>query len=522
MRRAGLLLLHLLLVAAIPAAGRAQPPSPAPSAAFDAHLAAEVYATALAFMAPRILEPVGIPQLTAWGLHGLTAIDPSLTAELRDGRLILSTPAGLVFAAPAPPPADAVAWGDAAAQMAQAGVLASAALREAGTEGVIRAFFDELFNHLDPYSRYVPPPQAEQDVDKRTGGEAGAGLELARRGAAIVVRDVLADGPAWRAGVRANEQLLSVDGQPTRGQDPATVTDWLAGDDATPVTLVLRGRDGRPREVRLLRGVIPPETVFARHWGGILLLRITGFAADTDTRLAHELERGLAGGGRAVRGVVFDLRGNRGGLLRQAASAVNTVLPSGVIAITAGRNPQASHEWLADSDDLAGGRPVVVVVDGRSASAAEIFAAALQDQGRAVVVGSSTLGKGLVQTIAPLPDGGELFVTWSRVLAPSGWPLQGLGVLPQICTSLGHDALERQLRDLREGKLDMAASLERHDRARAPVPAAEILAIRNDCPAAEGQDSDLDAARSLIGDAGAYRTALLPPPPMPQVGAAAQ
>ena len=117
------------------------------------------------------------------------------------------------------------------------------------------------------------------------------------------------------------------------------------------------------------------------------------------------------------------------------------------------------------------GLPVVVLVDGRTASAAEILAAALQDQGRAVVVGSSTLGKGLVQTIAPLPDGGELFVTWSRVITPAGYPLQGLGVLPQICTSLGPANIDRQLAALSHGELLSGPNLQRHDGARPPVPA---------------------------------------------------
>ena len=154
---------------------------------------------------------------------------------------------------------------------------------------------------------------------------------------------------------------------------------------------------------------------------------------------------------------------------------------------------------------------MVVVVDGRTASAAEILAAALADRGRAVVVGSSTLGKGLVQTIAPLPDGGELFVTWSRVLAPLGWPIQGLGVLPQVCTSLGEEELARELRSLDAGAAPMAKAINRHNQARAPIPLAEILAIRSACPASEGRDSDLGSARFLLGNPGAYATALLPP-----------
>ena len=208
---------------------------------------------------------------------------------------------------------------------------------------------------------------------------------------------------------------------------------------------------------------------------------------------------------------MLDLRGNRGGLLRQAVAAADTLIPDGLVAMTQGRDPAAAHDFHAEGTDLGHGLPVVVMVDGRSASAAEILAAALADQGRAVVVGSSTLGKGLVQTIAPLPDGGELLVTWSRVLAPLGWPIQGLGVLPQVCTSLGVDSLTRQLAELTQGRSMLARPLQRHRSARAPLPPAEMLEIRNTCPAAEGRDTDLLAARKLIETPAAYAAALLGP-----------
>ena len=169
---------------------------------------------------------------------------------------------------------------------------------------------------------------------------------------------------------------------------------------------------------------------------------------------------------------MLDLRGNPGGLLRQAVQAADILLPAGIVVVAAGRDPQASRIWQSGPGELRRERAVVVLVDGRTASAAEILAAALADRGRAVVVGSATLGKGLVQTIAQLPDGGELFVTWSRVLAPLGWPIQGSGVLPQVCTSLGEASLARELGQLAHGEQPMASALARHRQARAPLPPA--------------------------------------------------
>jgi carboxyl-terminal processing protease len=218
--------------------------------------------------------------------------------------------------------------------------------------------------------------------------------------------------------------------------------------------------------------------------------------------------------------VVFDLRGNRGGLLGEAVTVAGSVLGSGLVGTTAGRDPAANRVLQADGIDLSGGLPVVVLVDGRSASAAEIVAAALADDRRAVVVGSATLGKGLIQSIMALPDGGELLVSWSRVLAPLGWPIQGLGVMPQLCTSLGEAVRQAELDRLLLGEAPMRSALMESRTARAPLPLTQTLEIRSACPAAIGQDADLQTARMLIENPGFYDAALLAPqflPPHPAI-----
>lgn len=479
---------------------------------FQVQLAASVVSAALAFIAPRALDAVTVQQLALWGLGAPASLDPSLSTELRDGNVVLLRADRPLFRRPVPPDGGAEAWGSLVAEMLQAAAAASPALRAAGTQGALSGFFDELFNHLDPYSRYVPPGAAGADRARRSG-EAGAGIGIRPGGGGFVVYDVNADGTGAEAGVRIGDVVLKVDDQAVAGESLETVQGWITGLEGTSVRITLRNGRRGTRTIEVERAVTPPETVFARRAGDLLLIRIAGFSADTDDRLSGELERYLAGpGGKSVRGLVLDLRGNRGGLLRQAVSATDLLLESGVVATTAGRNPQSAHEWKAARGDLAGGRPVVVLVDGRSASAAEIMAAALSDQGRAVVVGSATLGKGLVQTIATLPDGGELFVSWSRVLAPRGWPLQGLGVLPQVCTSLGQAAMQQQLASLDRGTQPMASALAVHRAARAPLPAAETLALRNPCPASEARDADMLAARFLVSHPAAYAAALLPRP----------
>jgi carboxyl-terminal processing protease len=129
------------------------------------------------------------------------------------------------------------------------------------------------------------------------------------------------------------------------------------------------------------------------------------------------------------------------------------------------------------------------------------------------VIGSSTFGKGVVQTIDPLPDGGELFLTWSRILAPRSWPIQSLGVMPQICVSLGGDSVRRQFAALAEGKVAMDAAIQAHRAARAPLSPDQIVAIRERCPAADPREADVDIARELLDNPGSYAAALLPPMP---------
>jgi carboxyl-terminal processing protease len=513
-RIAGLLVFLAFVTAEAPSLVHARSVSAEPYAAgrpLDMQLIADVTATALAFMAPRTLEPIPVPQLTMWGLRGLTTLDPRLSAELHDDTLELSLPGRKLLSRAAPPPTDTEGWGMAVAELTRAAWEVCEPVRRAGTGGVIRTFFDELFNHLDPYSRYAPPADAETDRARRAG-QAGIGVQVHATSGGIAFREVIPDGPAALAGLRVGERVLAVDGQSIQGASVDAVSAMLGGPEGTHLLLTVRSADGRARTLDIVRARVPPQTVTSVRAGDMLVLRVSGFSRDTGMRMANAIIRGLSAA-RPPRGLVLDLRGNRGGLLRQAVAAAETVLAGGVVSQTMGRDPAASHVYTAHGRDLTDGLPVVVVVDGRSASAAEVLAAALADQHRAVVVGSATLGKGLVQTVLPLPDGGELLITWSRVLAPFGWPIQALGVLPQVCSSLGRDALARQLDELAHGRQPMARALGRHRSARATMPPAEILEIRAACPAAEGLDADMDAARFLIATPSAYEAALLGPPP---------
>jgi len=517
--QAWFLLVLVALVAPFERGARAEPFSAGPS--LSQPLVAQVTTAAFEFMAPRTLEPIAVRQMALWGLRGLTTLDARLTADLQadrgTGTLRLIGPSRVLLSRPAPAADNQAAWGEAVGQMVRAAWDGSDAVRRAGTQGILRAFFDELFNHLDPYSRYVAPAEAMAERVRRIG-RAGVGIKAVLRGGQVVVEAVQPGSSAALGSVRAGERIVAIDGEPLQGADLQAVNALLAGPEGSMVTLGLRGREGN-RTVVLPRAALPQETVTSARVDGMLVLRVSSFAGNTAARLGQELIAGMANNTLPL-GVVVDLRGNRGGVLRQAVLAAAMLMPSGVVTTSAGRDPAAAVEYRADGGrDLAAGLPVVVLVDGRSASAAEVLAAALADQRRAVVVGSTTLGKGLVQTIAQLPDGGELFVTWSRLLAPRGWPIQALGLVPQLCTSLGQDALGRNMANLVRGQQPLQAGLERHRAARAPLSPAAVLEVRAICPAAEGGDLDMVAARDLLRSPAAYGAALLPAlPPRSALG----
>lgn len=474
-----------------------------------------VLAESHAVVLERHLDAESPANLALWSLRGLTVLDSRLGAEIRQDRLRLLGEDRVLASIPIAPlvaRAGPRQLGTTVAvtltDLYEAAWRASPALRRAGHERIIASGFEELFNHLDPYSRYVTPAEARTARERRVG-QSGLGLRVAARRDALVIAEVSRDGPAAQAGIRQGDLLIAVEGRTLGPRDPGLAATLLEGPEGSEVTLTIsRGR--MRRDVTLVREVVVPETVSAEYRDGILWLRITGFSAVTDRRVATLLSDGFAVS-RPPRGVVLDLRGNRGGLLGQAVAVADAFLADGEVVRTEGRHPEANRRYRAGGQDLAQGMPVVVLVDGRTASAAEIVAMGLAERGRAAVVGSATMGKGLIQLVAPLPNEGEILVTWSRVVAPSGWPIQGMGVLPALCTSLGPEALAQGLARLNTGEAPMGRALLRQRAARAPVLASEMSALRGACPPAEGRGADLTAARALIESPAAYATAIRGP-----------
>jgi carboxyl-terminal processing protease len=304
-----------------------------------------------------------------------------------------------------------------------------------------------------------------------------------------------------------NDRITHVDGHPMRGLSLGDVVKRLRGRVGDTVTVTIQRSDiVNPFARDIIRDYIVASTVDVKIHGNILEVRLSGFNTGTVGTLRRAIVKSAREIGK-VDGVVFDLRGNPGGLLDQAISVSDLFLTRGRIISTKGRHPESNQTFDASPGEVLPGVPIVVVVNGRSASAAEIVAVALRDSGRAAIVGSSSFGKGTVQTIIRLPNHGELNITWARLYAPSGQTLDRQGLVPAICTNRPAKALETLISSLKQtsGKptIDLAGL-----RLQAQLPhfssARRVACTPTD---AEG-DQDIVAARLLLQNKALYASSV--------------
>ena len=311
----------------------------------------------------------------------------------------------------------------------------SAYVEEVDEEKLIRSAINGMLTSLDPHSSYLPPEDFS-DMRVQTRGEfGGLGIEVTQENGFVKVVSPIDDTPADRAGVQAGDFITQVDGESTLGMSLDDAVDLMRGEIGSEIviTLVREGTD-EPFDITIVRDKIKVKAARGRLEGDSVVLRLTTFSDQTFVNLEAELKSKVeeAGGMDKVTGFVIDLRNNPGGLLNQAIAVSDAFLEKGEIVSTRGRGPQDSERVNAEPGDLAEGKPIVVLINGGSASASEIVAGALQDHRRAVIIGTRSFGKGSVQTIMPLQGDGAMRLTTARYYTPSGRSIQALGVSPDI------------------------------------------------------------------------------------------
>ena len=300
---------------------------------------------------------------------------------------------------------------------------------------LIEAAINGMLTSLDPHSSYLPPDDAE-DMRVQTRGEfGGLGIEVTQEDGFVKVVSPIDDTPAFEAGIEAGDFITHVDGESVLGMTLDEAVDLMRGPVGSDIVItVAREGEEEPFDVTITRDTITLTAVRTRLEGDTVVLRVTTFNDQTFPNLEEGLAERIeeAGGLDEVNGVVLDLRNNPGGLLTQAIKVSDAFLNKGEIVSTRGRDPQDGDRYNASEGDLASGKPMVVLINGGSASASEIVAGALQDHRRAVVVGTKSFGKGSVQTVMPVRGDGAMRLTTARYYTPSGRSIQALGVSPDI------------------------------------------------------------------------------------------
>ncbi len=300
---------------------------------------------------------------------------------------------------------------------------------------LIEAAINGMLTSLDPHSSYLSPEDASDMREQTRGSFGGLGIDVTQEEGWVKVISPIDGTPADAAGIQAGDYITGVDGESVLGLTMNEAVELMRGPVGSEVVItVVREEVPEPFDVLIVRDEIRLTAVRARTEGETVVLRVSTFNDQTydnlQTGLAAQIEE--AGGIENVNGVVIDLRNNPGGLVNQAVLVADAFLDAGEIVSTRERDPGAGDRYNATAGDLTDGLPIVILINGGTASASEIVAGALQDHRRAIVVGTQSFGKGSVQTIMPLPGDGAMRLTTARYYTPSGRSIQALGISPDI------------------------------------------------------------------------------------------
>lgn len=379
-----------------------------------------------------------------------------------------------------------------------------------GDQALVEGAISGMLGKLDPHSSYFDPRTFAAMQVKTEGQYGGLGLVISLDDSLIRVVQPIDDTPASRAGIKAGDHILSIDGKQVTGLKLDDVQDKLRGPAGTKVVLsIMREGTKDPFDVTLTRQIIAVEAVTHKREGDVGYIKIPAFNEHTDAGVKSAVEALQKQIGPHLKGYILDLRDDGGGLLDQAIAVSDEFLDGGEIVSVRGRRPSDTQRYDAQAGDIAKGKPIIILVNGGTASASEIVAGALQDHKRARVEGSVTFGKGSVQTVVPLNDGkdGALHMTTARYYTPSGRSIQTTGIIPDVAvadSSTDEAAFE--------SLIGREANLPGHLAAEGPEVKSDVASVIRPDPKKTYDDFQLSYALGLLGSPQAVRVEREPPP----------
>lgn len=298
---------------------------------------------------------------------------------------------------------------------------------------LINGAINGMLETLDPHSNYMAPEMYKEMQTETRGSFGGIGFEITIRDKVLTVVAPIEDTPASRAGIQSGDMILRIDGKSTKDMTLMEAVKLMRGPQGTQVTItVMRQGFSEPKDFTMTRAIIPIRSVRSKSLEtGYGYIKVSQFIERTFPDLENALSK-IESQEKPLKGLILDLRNNPGGLLEQAVKVADLFLDSGMIVYTEGRVEGQKMKFFVQKKEKSREFPMIVLVNGGSASASEIVAGALQDHGRAVILGAQTFGKGSVQTIIPLEDGSALRLTTARYYTPKGRSIQAQGITPDI------------------------------------------------------------------------------------------
>lgn len=347
--------------------------------------------------------------------------------------------------------------------------VSDSALFEMAVEGMLAG--------LDPHSVYLTQDAYDDLQTSTDGAYSGLGIEIGREGDFVRIIAPIDGSPAEKAGLMAGDLILKIDGESVQGKTLDEASNLMRGPTGSAITLQIgRVGESQPLDISLIRDVIKVASVRSRELSdGYVWLRIAQFQRDTGRDVIDALKPYVSEG--PIKGLVLDLRNNPGGVLSASVEVAGAVLDGGLVVYTQGRHPSSDEAFDAEPGDMLSGVPIVVLINGGSASASEIVAGALQDRSRAIIMGTRSFGKGSVQSVLPVSETRAVKLTTARYYTPNGRSIQAEGIVPDIVVERARITSVENARQIKEA--DLAGSLDATDQINNDAESDRLTELRN-------------------------------------------